>query len=395
MKKFSFTEALAAKNVIAGAMRQEKDPLHALEDDRMRRIFKGGKIIGAGVGFLDPSDESKGAAVVLYTMKTITRQEIELLSRGITMLVQQQTVAVPTRVERSGEFHANATAAKAKGLEAGARETPGPISLDREYRRRLRPVPGGYSVGTPNGSGTAGLIVINDPGHTQLYVLSNNHVLNKDNSSGYSETIQPGGADGGRSGRDSIGRLDRFIQLSNTRDNYLDAATAIPASNANLDARYGRDRLTVPGNYTQYSVGWRLFKAGRTTEDVSGIVDSVHTDTSVNYGGYGNLGVIHFKDQSIIKQVNQPVSLPGDSGSVWLRSGDRFACALNYGGPTEGNYSISFPIEWFMTAFKCAVAGPSGVARSVSPKVDDAAKFSSAVTPKLQELLRSLVHFAQ
>jgi hypothetical protein len=299
---------------------------------------------------------------------------------------------VNIRVEVTGEFFPTG--------EPAFEEEPAGLGhwalIDSEYRKKMRPVPAGYSVGTRDRSGTIGLIVINDPERTQLYICSNNHVLNKDNSSGYTEILQPGGADGGVSPRDTIGRLDRFIRLEKTKDNYMDAATAIPRSNSLLDPRYGRNKLVLPGHYLQFRVGWKMWKAGRTTGDVQGVVDSVHTDIRVNYGSYGGLGDIVFKDQSIVKGVNGPVSLPGDSGSCWLRTDDNFACALNYAGPKDGMHSICFPINWFMTAFKCKVARPGWMSEDNRPSMgEDALLFSSELPLEGPEWLSAAVEYGQ
>jgi hypothetical protein len=408
--KSSFAQALEAKAMISGATQPGATAVTMIKDADHRQLLQGGQVVGVGVGHLDPAHEDKGAAVVIYTTKALSRQESDALAKGITVSLPGGQVTVPTRVERAGEFFANinsvvddephteAAPVATRRHQAARPAVEGTAAmpfLDGEYRHRVRPVPGGYSVGTSGESGTAGLIVINDPAHTQLYILSNDHVLNKDNSSGYTEDIQPGGADGGVSGRDTIGRLDRFVALSKTADNYLDAATLIPLSNALLDPRYGRSRMAVPGHYRQFSVGWRLFKSGRTTEDVVGVVDSVHTDTQVNYGGFGGLGVIRYKNQSIIKKVDSPVSLPGDSGSVWLKADDHYACAVNYAGPPDGSLSIAFPIEWFMTAFKCLVAFPNRFAEVRKPQAKEPAMLTAAADDDLRELLESLVQQAR
>jgi hypothetical protein len=403
VQKFSFAEALKAKESLSAALFQ-KGGVAATDvpDDAQRAILNSGRVQGIGVGLLDPDDEAKGAVIVLYATKALKQQDAKTLENGVTVMSQNQKVAAPTRVVRTGEFIANTSTLpnlthRDRTADRQTRVERRDVSAftDGEYKRKVRPLPGGYTIGTPWWSGTAGLIVINSPGQNQLYVLSNNHVLNKDNSSGYTENIQPGGADGGVSGTDTIGRLDRYVPLSRTGDNYLDAATSIPGSNSMLDPRYGRNRIVVPGHYLQYSVGWKFIKAGRTTEDVAGVVDSVHTDVQINYGSYGGLGTITFKDQSVIKGTGGPVSLPGDSGSVWLRDTDRYACAVNYAGPNDGSYSIAYPINWFMTAFKCLVAIPNTVANALSPEVSEAAKFTTEMTAEFQELLESLVQSAQ
>ena len=363
MQTVSFAEALAAKDVSVNAVTADEN------------------VVGVGVGLLDPDDESKGAAIVVYVKQDLSKAILDAIPKSVAVTVEGTTVSVPVRMEESGEFFSNAYVKQVPDAMAGWLLDL--RSSDPEYTRRVRPVPAGYSVGPPTWSGTAGLIVINYPAADQLYVLSNNHVLNNDNTTSYTETLQPGGADGGQSGIDRIGRLDRFIELQKDSDNYLDAATAIPLSNSLLDPRYGKRRWVLPGHYVQYRVGWKMVKAGRTTGDVGEdhdvIVDSVHTDTSVGYGPYGGLGTITFKDMSIIKS-SEPVSLGGDSGSVFLRKDDRYACAVNFAGPSNGLYGVAFPVNWFMSAFGCRVAAPGLRATDeIRATVDYDAAFSTEV----------------
>ena len=369
MQVASFSEALAAKQA------------------RMTELKADENVIGIGVGLLDPSDESKGAALIMYVRRDLPTAALDAIPKTVATTVEGTTVSVPVRVEQSGEFFSNVFVKQVP--DAVAAWLLDLRSADPEYTRRVRPVPAGYSIGTPRWSGTAGLIVINYPAANQLYVLSNNHVLNNDNTTSYTETLQPGGADGGQSGTDRIGRLDRFVQLQKDSDNYLDAATAIPLDNGLLDPRYGKRRWVLPGHYVQYRVGWKMVKAGRTTGDVGEdhdvIVDSVHTDVSVNYGSYGGLGVVAFKDQSIIKS-SEPVSLGGDSGSVFLRKDDRYACAVNFAGPASGQYGVAFPVNWFMSAFECRVAAPGLRATDeIRATVDDPAAFSSEVPDRISK----------
>jgi len=357
----SFSAALAAKEAQASALTANEN------------------VVGVGVGLLDPSDENEGAAIVAYVKQDLPEAILDAIPKAVTATIEGTSVSVPVRLEESGEFFSNAY----------VKQLPDTVAAwmldvrtsDPAYTKSIRPIPAGYSIGPPAWSRTAGLIVINYPAADQLYVLSNNHVLNNDNTKSYSETLQPGGADDGESDIDRIGRLDRFVELRRDSDNYLDAATAIPLDNELLDPRYGKRRWVLPGHYAQYRVGWKMVKAGRTTGDVGedhdARVDSVHTDTYVDYDTYGGLGTIAFKGLSIIKSFRQ-ISLPGDSGSVFLRKDDRYACAMNFAGSPNGLYGVAFPVHWFMSAFGCRVAAPGlRAADEIRPTIDDAAAFSA------------------
>ena len=85
--------------------------------------------------------------------------------------------------------------------------------------KRIRPAPGGYSVGHKNiTAGTLGTCVydrLGDPGDaigipSKYYILSNNHVLANSNNGQVGDSIlQPGPFDGGTDPADRIARLNR------------------------------------------------------------------------------------------------------------------------------------------------------------------------------------------
>jgi len=300
-------------------------------------------VVGIGVGYVNGQNQEDGVCVVMYT-----------LNAGATVAKQCPSCVAVKRQRAKG--HATVPVR----IVASGRCCCHPIARPRAagtFRRRIRPVVAGYSVGYPGISGTAGLIVAQAARRAQRYLLSNNHVLNRNNTGGYTETIQPGGADGGRSGTSRIGRLYRFVRLKKKAVNYMDAALSIPTSNQLLASRYATVGA-VRGHVRGYALGTRLKKVGRTTGRVSGVVESIHTDIDVDYGSLGGLGSIRFRNQTVIRGQG-PISLPGDSGSVWLTFGN-FAAAVNYAGSADGRLSIAFPVHWAMQAFGLRVAGASG-----------------------------------
>ncbi|WP_064201032.1 hypothetical protein [Brevibacillus brevis] len=303
-------------------------------------------VIGIGIGYANRKNKKGGACIVMYTVNASAAVKKSCPS---CVLVKRQVatahVSVPVRTVTSGRCHCH----------------PAVRPSATNYRSRIRPVIAGYSIGYPGASGTAGLIVARGG---QRFVLSNNHVLNRNNTSGYTETIQPGGADGGRSGRDRIGRLYRYVRLRRNAGNRMDAALSIPTSNRLLAPRYatvGR----VPGVIRSYSIGRRLKKVGRSSGLAWGTVESIHTDIDVSYGNYGGLGTIRFQNQTVIRST-VPISLPGDSGSVWLTAGN-YAAAVNFAGSANGRLSISYPVVWALQAFGVGIARATGRAgRSVA-----------------------------
>ncbi|MET3288740.1 UNVERIFIED_CONTAM: hypothetical protein ABID98_001310 [Brevibacillus sp. OAP136] len=297
-------------------------------------------IAGVGIGFLNEKNRKQGACLIVYTHGNLP-SIMRLVPQAVGLQIAGSSISVPVRAIHSGGFRSFAS-----------------IQTNR-YKEKIRPVKAGYSVGRPDASGTAGLIVTNFPERNQLYVLSNNHVLNSNNSPSFTETLQPGGADGGRSRIDTIGRLDRFVALRKTGANFVDGATSIPLRNSLLTPRYATVG-ELPGHVSSYRIGDRMKKVGRTTGLVKGVVESIHTDIMVDYGDYGNLGTIRFRNQTVIKGTNR-VSLPGDSGSVWLRERGNFAAAVNFAGTVDGRRSIAYPVEWFMQVFQTRVATAKGV----------------------------------
>ena len=312
----SFSEALEVKKQIVGELLKDKD------------------IFGVGVGYYDPNDQKKGAGIIIYSQKV--KASIATIPKALSATAKGKKISVPVRVVKNDSFKANIAINSTK------------------FKKKIRPVQGGYSIGTPNWSGTAGLIVSNYPNRKRLYVLSNNHVINKNNSAAYTETTQPGGSDGGKSGRDRIGSLYRFVKLKKNSKNYIDAAIAIPLKKSFLTPKYAIIGK-VPGHYVNYKVGWKFIIVGRTTGLVGGRVESINTDVKINYGNYGGLDEVSFEDQTIIRS-NHPISLPGDSGSVWLYAKNYYATAVNYAGTPDGKLSVSFPVHWAMQAFGIRVA---------------------------------------
>lgn len=321
---------------------------YALKQRLAAGLLKRRGIHGVGIGLRDPVRPRKGAAIIVYAqaMSSTSRSRRKKGTKTVSPPpIPRKLCAkygVPIRVVKSSKF-----------LKCGPTNTGGAS----KFRNRIRPVIAGYSVGTPSSSGTAGLIVSHPKLPGSRYILSNNHVLVNNNERGVSKTLQPGGADGGVPEQDTIGQLNAFIKLKKKGSNYLDAALSRPLNRHLLKPKYAVYG-TVPGHIKTYKIGDQFKKVGRTTGTVTGTVESIHTDILVDYGDYGNLGSIKFKNQSVIRG-KRPVSLPGDSGSVWLTRCGNLAAAVNFAGSDEGKLSISYPVHWFMQVFGTRVAGPS------------------------------------
>ena len=195
---------------------------------------------------------------------------------------------------------------------------------------RSRPAFIGFSVGHPAiTAGTMGALV-RDAG-SQLFVLSNNHVLaNQNNASVGDAMLQPGPFDGGTAA-DQIGTLAAFQPIdfsggSNTMDAAIARVTnAADVSNSTpLDDGYGQPNARIFGDANNDGVfddkaallGLDVQKYGRTTKLTRGEITGINATISVCY----EVVIIFcvksatFVDQLIIGSGT--FSGGGDSGSM-------------------------------------------------------------------------------
>lgn len=194
------------------------------------------------------------------------------------------------------------------------------------HRSRIRPAPGGVSVGHVNvTAGTLGSRAIGRtaPWTNRHLVLSNNHVLANSNAGRVNDSIiQPGAADGGRHPADQIAVLARWVPI-----NFGGAANIVDAAFgwAWHDRIRGGQYYLSGGNPAYYttgtaplaaSLGMIVGKSGRTTGLTQGRVTQIGVSVNVNYGG-GRVAL--FRNQIAIQSVNaNPFSAGGDSGSlIW------------------------------------------------------------------------------
>lgn len=266
-------------------------------------------------------------------------------------------------------------------LDPGARVPPetrgiatdvhvtGPIVARQARTDRLRPAPGGVSVGHVNvTAGTLGCLVVREG---TLHVLSNNHVLAASNDASEGDPVlQPGPADGGREPEDRLARLSGFVPIefddeesvggerqtvggpcrvgglaaatlnaaaaavgSDTRlragrprraQNRVDAAIAEPLDPDDVESRI-LEIGTVTG-VAEGELGSEVQKSGRTTELTAGTIEQVDVTVRVNYGG-GRVAT--FVDQLMAG----PMSRGGDSGSAVLDRERRLVGLLFAGSP--------------------------------------------------------------
>jgi hypothetical protein len=221
--------------------------------------------------------------------------------------------------------------AKRKGTaRAQAGTTPA------QHQSRRRPVIGGIQI-SPSGAdfvGTLGCLVRRG---SQLFVLSNNHVLADTNKLPLGhQIIQTFGT----AAADVFARLTdfdaiRFPELGGvTPRNRMDAAIAAVAS-ANLVKKrtmFGisnyRPQLLAP------RPAMRVTKSGRTTGVTNGQITAIRVNgVTVNYGTQQNPIIGTFDNcVQITGPTGQSFSRPGDSGSVILDASSGRPVALLFAG---------------------------------------------------------------
>ena len=170
--------------------------------------------------------------------------------------------------------------------------------VKQQLTTRVRPLSIGYSVGHVRiTAGTIGCFVASQvPGEQGVLILSNNHVLADENRAQLGdEIVQPGPADGGSSPGDVVANLTRFVPLTLTGKNGIDAAAAMVAAGIGVDAQtlQGLGRLAGV-RATPLASGETVWKVGRTTGLTQGTVTATEVDDlTVGY----DIGNVVFDNQ--------------------------------------------------------------------------------------------------
>jgi hypothetical protein len=223
--------------------------------------------------------------------------------------------------------------------------------------RRTRPVEIGVSVGHfAITAGTVGAFVrINGDGAPRL--LSNNHVLADENrGTPGDEILQPGRVDGGRSGADRIGGLERFVALERDGVNEVDAALAVLDAGIGVDPEIeGIGRVASLASIEDVEA---VVKVGRTTGRTEGNVSAIEVDNVVvEYSA----GTLRFDNQvEISGTARGPFSQGGDSGSMIVAGGAPEAVALLFAGSDQGGpdgFGVTFGNPMAVVFERLGIAG--------------------------------------
>jgi len=220
---------------------------------------------------------------------------------------------------------------------------------------RYRPVPIGVSVAN-NGQCAAGTIgcVVEKGG--KKYILSNNHVLARENLASIGEDIvQPGRYDNkpkcaNHLADDKIADLSEFVMLKfDGSDNTVDAAIAeLSTSNftcATLSQFYGLPSSTT----VAATLGLPVKKVGRTSVLTTGTVSAINATVNV---GYGAPGVARFVGQIV---TTRHFIKSGDSGSLMVTDdASNNPVGLLFAGTSDG-IAIANPIGEILGSFNVSI----------------------------------------
>jgi hypothetical protein len=286
-----------------------------------------GNVIGFGVG----EQLIDGMPTGQLAVKVLVKEKLSPEDVSAEALVPSTIDGIPTDVDAVGDV------------------------TSEMFTARLRPAPGGVSIGNCNRvmAGTLGCLVRRG---NLLFVLSNNHVIALVNTSPLNAGIpQPGRLDGGTCDADVIARLTQFIPINfNTGAcNFVDAAIA-RTSPALVDRRMlrpGNIRQPLAAPTIQPALNMLVQKSGRTTQYTRGIIDMVNVTINVGYAPLG--GVARFCRQFRVRSIaGGDFSRAGDSGSLVTSFPANRPTGLLFAGGSSGTLSVTFcnPIDVVLNA---------------------------------------------
>ncbi|MFE7271885.1 DNA/RNA non-specific endonuclease [Streptomyces sp. NPDC057623] len=255
-----------------------------------------------GIGYKEKSGKRGKELALQFTVDKKVRPEglEELRTEEIPAVIDiGGGVEVPTDVvQRSYKPHF---------LVVAEGETP-------QRQTRVNPVRPGVSVGNVKVSaGTFGCIAF-DRNDGSPCLLSNWHVLNGRKGELGDVVVQPGKADDSRIALNRLGTLKR-AHLGRVGDCAVSTVT---------DRDFAMDILDLdvtPTKLGEPQIDDKVVKSGRTTGVTHGVVSRPFAIVSINYGA--PVGVREIECFEIGPDSRHPadggeISLPGDSGSVWM-----------------------------------------------------------------------------
>ena len=329
-------------------MPEDLGPLRRALEAHREALLGCPQVVATGIGYKVTGGQTTGTLCIVCSVT----EKRDLSELGPGERVPQTVAGVPTDVVRSGPIHA---------LES--------------FTDRLRPAPGGVSIGHVDiTSGTLGCLVRRG---REVFILSNNHVLANSNDGRPGDPVlQPGPLDGGQLTGDRLAVLAEFVPIAfagaesdcrtasrtvavlnwvarmlgaTTRfravagqasENLVDAALARPLREGDVSGEI-LEIGPIKGS-ARAELGMDVKKSGRTTGLTTGAIEQIDVTVDVQYGA-GR--VARFSDQLLAG----PMSQGGDSGSAVLDERDRLVGLLFAGSDST---TILNRIEHVFSAFR-------------------------------------------
>jgi hypothetical protein len=199
------------------------------------------------------------------------------------------------------------------------------------------PIWSGVSIGNDKecAAGTLGCVV-SDNANGKLYILSNNHVLARENKAVIGERIdQPGRFETNCVQTGQIAKLSKFVTITMRKNgnNTVDAACAEFTVNG------ATSRMALGTAYTPTAAPVNAFinqsvkKVGRTTGLTNGTVSAINVNVNVQY----SKGIAGFTGQFYITPGT--FSASGDSGSLIVDDNTNNPVGLLFAGGTTGTFA--------------------------------------------------------
>jgi len=318
----------------------------------------------------NPSSKSKSRIKRVGRMNIATGSNARKAHRSIAIGVGHRNgeFKLAVRVQRHSLMHSSLIekiVAKAKGevdvrLVGHAGKLATPIQGNRSasdtlpwYQLDNRPMHIGGSVGHFQVTGgTIGAFVKSD---AQTCILSNNHVLANENDAQIGDPIlQRACIDGGRPGPESVASLVKWVPLSTSTSNIVDAAIAAVSMGSfdpsTLIGINGQNQA-LRGTSAAVTFG-EVYKIGRSTGPRQGRITAIEMNNITL--GY-DLGDMTFNEIIEIESANGlPFCDNGDSGSLIVN--DQFEavgllCAqTDYGASNNLGLGYANPISSVLDA---------------------------------------------
>ncbi|RCK77740.1 MAG: hypothetical protein IGBAC_2049 [Ignavibacteriae bacterium] len=278
------------------------------------------------------------------------------------LLKLEDVIGTATSVDNEGKLVIKilTKSEKAKGLPSMLDGIPvvidniGEVKAFALTKRYTRPVPIGVSIGNINecAAGTLGCAV--EKAGTR-YILTNNHVIARENKAALGEAVvQPGRYDNkpvcALKTTDIIGNLADFqtIVFSTSANNVIDAAIATTTPEyvgvSTLSTYYGTPSATIVAP----SVGMAIMKVGRTTSQTTGTITGINVTINVGYSS----GTARFVNQIM---TSKSFSKSGDSGSLVVTNPGKNPVGLLFAGATDGT-TFCNPISEVLQKFNVSIA---------------------------------------